>query len=69
MSEVVTFRIEWESGKTVEVSRSDCKTVEEFCSSYFGRGVEVSAKVSVVGAEKPTKSPKAKKEAKVEEAK
>jgi hypothetical protein len=42
------FKVEWKSGKTVEIERSDCATVEAFKNSYFGRGTEVDAKVELV---------------------
>lgn len=57
------FKVEWKSGKVLEIESSDCETVEQFKNSYFGRGVAVEAEVSKVGEEvaaepkKPAKKP------------
>lgn len=60
MATTTTFRVEWDSGKIVEVTRSDCETVEQFIASYFGRGAQITAKVTVVGEETEAKKSAAK---------
>lgn len=43
------FKITWASGLETEYEQSDCHTVEQLVNCRFGAGVELTAKVEIVG--------------------
>lgn len=53
------FRIEWKSGKVIEVEQSDCHTVEQMAGCMFGRGVDFESfgtKITLIEPESESSS-------------
>ena len=47
------FKVEYPDGKVLIEERSDCKTVEQYINSAYGRNAKPTAKISLAVAPKP----------------
>lgn len=52
------FKITWPTNFVSEYEQSDCHTVEQFVNCRFGAGVELDAKIEILG-EKTEVAPEA----------
>ena len=52
------FKVTWPTNLVSEYEQSDCHTVEQFVNCRFGAGVELDAKIEILG-EKTEVAPEA----------
>lgn len=52
------FKVTWPTNLVSEYEQSDCHTVEQFVNCRFGAGVELDAKIEILG-EKTEAAPEA----------